>query len=343
MASMENIRTRVQLQEHGLINTHSSDFPGNYTDYDDTWTQEKFEEKFKINITRLTPSDMEFDMIGIDASVANAFRRILLAEVPTMAIEKVFLYNNTSIIQDEVLAHRLGLIPIHADPRLFNYKKQGDEEAQDDTTLVFELKVKCIKNKNAPKDATDPDELYINSKVTTDHLKWIPTPQQAQKFGPQDIRPVHNDILIAKLRPGQELDIKMHAVKGVGKDHAKFSPVATASYRLLPEITLLKPCEDELADKLAACFSPGVIKVNTVNGVKQATVINPRLDTCSREVLRHDDLKDRVELSRVRDHFIFSVESIGALRPEVLVCEAIKVLISKCRQFISELDNNMET
>ena len=40
-------------------------------------------------------------------------------QVPTMAIEKVFVHNNTSIIQDEVLAHRLGLIPIKADPREF--------------------------------------------------------------------------------------------------------------------------------------------------------------------------------------------------------------------------------
>ena len=42
-----------------------------------------------------------------------------------MAIEKVFIYNNTSIIQDEVLAHRLGLIPIKADPRLFEYRQSG--------------------------------------------------------------------------------------------------------------------------------------------------------------------------------------------------------------------------
>ena len=39
-----------------------------------------------------------------------------------MAIEKVYVYNNTSVIQDEVLAHRLGLIPLKADPRLFKYK-----------------------------------------------------------------------------------------------------------------------------------------------------------------------------------------------------------------------------
>lgn len=47
-------------------------------------------------------------------------------EVPTMAVEKVFVYNNTSIVQDEILAHRLGLIPIRADPRLFEYRNQGE-------------------------------------------------------------------------------------------------------------------------------------------------------------------------------------------------------------------------
>ena len=41
-------------------------------------------------------------------------RRLLISDVPSMAIEKVYMYNNTSIIQDEVLSHRLGLIPLRA-------------------------------------------------------------------------------------------------------------------------------------------------------------------------------------------------------------------------------------
>lgn len=65
---------------------------------------------------------MEFDLIGIHPSLANTFRRLMLSDVTSMAIEKVHIINNTSIIQDEVLAHRLGLIPLKADSRLFEFK-----------------------------------------------------------------------------------------------------------------------------------------------------------------------------------------------------------------------------
>lgn len=51
-----------------------------------------------------------------------------------------------------------------------------------------------------------------------------------------------------------------------GKDHAKFSPVATASYRLLPEITLLETVQGEKAERLKRCFSQGVIELEDDNG-----------------------------------------------------------------------------
>ncbi|XP_078255082.1 DNA-directed RNA polymerases I and III subunit RPAC1 isoform X3 [Rhinoraja longicauda] len=299
---VELMRNRVVLKEFSVHNVHTTDFPGNYPGYDDTWSQRRFEK------------------------------------VPTMAVEKAFIYNNTSIVQDEILAHRLGLIPIKADPRLFEYRSTGDEEGTEIDTLQFHLKVKCTKNTKALKDSSDPEELFLNHKVYSKHLKWVPIGNQADLFGQVEIRPVHNDILIAQLRPGQEIDVVVHCVKGIAKDHAKFSPVATASYRLLPEITLLGPVEGELADKLKQCFSPGVIEVEMVNGRKFATVVNSRLDTCSREIFRHDDLKNLVRLGRVRDHYIFSVESTGILPPDVLVSEALKVLITKCRRFLNELD-----
>ena len=56
--------------------------------------------------------EMELEITGIDASIANALRRIIISEIPTMAIEKVDMYMNTSVIPDEILAHRLGLVPL---------------------------------------------------------------------------------------------------------------------------------------------------------------------------------------------------------------------------------------
>uniref|UniRef100_A0A8C6T5S4 DNA-directed RNA polymerases I and III subunit RPAC1 n=1 Tax=Neogobius melanostomus TaxID=47308 RepID=A0A8C6T5S4_9GOBI len=343
MKNVEEIRSRVILEEFGVKNVHTTDYPGNYPGYDDTWNLGRFQKNFSIDVVQLDKNTMEFDMVGIDAAIANAFRRILLAEVPTMAIEKVFIYNNTSIVQDEVLAHRLGLIPLRADPRLFEFRNTGEETAAEEgseiDTIQLQLKVKCSRNPRASKDSSDPRELYLHHMVYSRDLKWVPIGNQADVFADAGIGPVDDDILIAQLRPGQELDIVMHCVKGIGKDHAKFSPVATASYRLLPEVTLLEQVEGEQAERIQRCFSRGVIELEEHNGKKVAKVVNSRLDTCSREVLRHDDLKNLVKLGRIRDHFIFTVESTGILQPDVLVTEAIKVLMSKCQRFLSELDS----
>ncbi|XP_077585162.1 DNA-directed RNA polymerases I and III subunit RPAC1 [Stigmatopora nigra] len=345
-SSLEEVRSRIILGEFCVKNVNTTNFPGNYPGYDDTWDMLTFQKTFRIEVGQLTDTLMEFDMVGIDAAVANAFRRILLAEVPTMAIEKVFIYNNTSIVQDEVLAQRLGLIPIKADPFLFEYKNidkdkdSAEEEVSDIDSIQLCLKIKCVRNVRASKDSSDPQELYLNNKVYSRDIKWIPVGNQADVFADASIGPVHDDILIALLRPGQELDIVMHCVKGIGKDHAKFSPVATASYRLLPELTLLETVQGEKAERLKRCFSHGVIELEEVNGSKIAKVVNGRLDTCCREVLRHDDLKNVVKLGRVRDHFIFSVESTGILPPNVLVAESIKVLMAKCQRFLNELDSS---
>ena len=93
---------------------------------DASWDLQRFRNNLKIEIQSLDDLEMEFDLVGVDASIANAFRRILIAEVPTMAIETVYVFNNTSVIQDEVLAHRLGLIPIKADPGKFGWQNGID-------------------------------------------------------------------------------------------------------------------------------------------------------------------------------------------------------------------------
>lgn len=320
-----------------------------YNTSDKLTALEKFVKNLKINIIQeeRDQRELEFDIIGCHTSLANAFRRILLSEIPSMAIEKVYIINNTSLLQDEVLAQRLGLIPLCADPRLFEYPPNGrpDDEVSDQDTLRYELKVTCTVNPQAPKNSRLPEDMYRNSKVYSKDIKWVPIGRQADIFPRVDkFSVLEDDILICKMRPGHEIHLFMHAVKGIGKDHAKFSPVATASYRLLPAIQLTKPVRDEDADLLQSCFSPGVIEVveqetSTSQKYREARVKNARYDSCSRNVYRYEHLKNCVELSRIKDHFIFTIESVGTLPSATLFKEAIKTLKNKCRTFLAELEN----
>lgn len=290
-------------------------------------------------ICRKEDMDLEFDLIGCYPSIANAFRRIILSEVPSMAIEKVLITTNTSIIQDEVLAHRIGLIPLKADPRLFEYKSDDQDPltGTEHDTLEFELRVKCIKRKDA-KETASLDDLYKNHRVLSNKIKWLPKGKQGQLYKEQDIGPINDDILISKMRPGHELDLKLLAVKGFGKDHAKFSPVATAFYRLMPEIKLLRNVIGDEARLLQKCFSPGVIGIDP--DTDAAYVIDARYDTCSRNVFRYPQLEKSVQMSRIRNHFIFTIESVGALKPSDIFIEAVKNLKKKCNMFLDEIQGS---
>ncbi|CAD6215549.1 GSCOCG00000359001-RA-CDS [Cotesia congregata] len=341
---MEKVQ-RISIEEYGVPNA------AEYSNLQfNKWDINRFRKNLKVNIVRQSDDkrELEFDMIGCTPALANAFRRALLSEVPSMAIEKVHILMNTSLLQDEVLAHRLGLLPLKADPSLFEYctaDERLDDEAEmnDRTTLKYELKVICSKNTKPIKDSRLPEDIYHHSRVKSNAVKWIPLHRQSEMYpnGEELFGMLEDDILIAKMVPGQEIDVILYAVKGIGKDHAKFSPVATASYRLMPAITLKRPIFGPEAELLKSCFSEGVIELvkNKKRGELEARVKDPRYDSCSRNVFRHESLKNSVKLERIADHYIFNVESIGAVEPGVLFLQAVKVLKDKCRTFLDELDS----
>lgn len=101
----------------------------------------------------------------------------MIAEIPTVAIEKVEMWQNTSVIPDENLAHRMGLVPIAVDPRVFEYRQEGKPSTAENS-LRFKLHVKCTKK--VPGQAvvlnnTEDEEKYFNSpNVYSGDLEWVP-------------------------------------------------------------------------------------------------------------------------------------------------------------------------
>lgn len=241
----------------------------------------------------------------------------------------------------------------------FLYPQEGDTfekmEHTDYNTVKLKLKVRCEAREGVDlRTETDPNKKYINSNVYAKHIIWEPLGQQEVHFKDGPIEPVNPDILIAKLRPGQEIDMVMFAHKGKGMDHAKFSPVATATYRLLPTITIKEPITGIDAKKFQECFPPGVIDLERVtptdaaSGIKgfigkegdeKAVVKNTFNDTVSRECLRHDEFKDKVKLGRVQDHFIYNIESTGQFPSDMLFLDSVALLKYKASRLLRALDD----
>ena len=189
------------------------------------------------------------------------------------------------------------------------------------------------------------EQWLIRPSVYASYFDFRPIGQQERLFSAENgpLQPVNPNILLAKMRPDQEIELVMHAVKGVGADHAKFSHVATASYRLLPTIDITQPILNADARKFATCFPPGVIGLEKDSKGKQdtrAVVKNPMADTVSRECLRHPEFAEKVKLGRKRDHFIFSIESVGQMDSDDLFIESVKIIRQKCvrlRRCLGEL------
>lgn len=280
---MNNTNNKILIKENKHVNHLISEYPG--TDYDNPgefFSMNKFKELSSINITKSNEEEIVFEIKGVDAALVNALRRILIAEVPTMAIELCTFYQNTSIIPDEVLAHRLGLIPILADANLFNYKRES-EEYSEFNYLTFKLHV-----------ISDKEPVDVYSK----DIKWVPQGNQLSRI--DNARPVHDDILIAKLRPGQEIEAELICVKGTGKIHAKWSPVCTAYYRLLPEIKIKDQIKGEKAEKLKSLCPMGVFDIEDSGKI---FVSESKKCTMCRECIRNDDFKDDIELSKLKSQY----------------------------------------
>ncbi|KAG2394741.1 DNA-directed RNA polymerase IV and V subunit 3B DNA-directed RNA polymerase [Vigna angularis] len=318
---LELFKTRVMCNSDAPIHTDTIHYSGAYAvlGVDNSQQFDSFRKNFKVEVKRLTDSEMEFDMIGIDPAIANAFRRILISEVPTMAIERVYIANNTSVVQDEVLSHRLGLIPIRVDPRLFEYPDNAGDDNNERNTIVFGLHVRC--------QVGQP-----RITVKSDKLKWLPN---GSELPCEDVKPNTS----SKPKTFTSFTCSQNSLPGFPSNSIDLTDSDIILAKLGPgQVVLLEDIVDEQAEELVKKCQPNVFDIEDIGkGKRRATVARPRNCTLCRECIRGGkEWEDRISIRRVKHHFIFCIESTGALPPEVLFTEAVKILEDKCERVITE-------
>ena len=161
-----------------------------------------------VEVEQVEENGITFQLRNADTRTANVLRKILLSYVPTLAIDLVNIETNTSLMLDEELAYRLGLVPLQSS-KVSSYAEECT--CTDFCPLCsasFDLDITCIEN--------------IREVTTLDLL-----PRE------KNVIPVLVDeqpILLARLRKGQSLRFTAVAKRGLGTLHTKWSPVTLASF-----------------------------------------------------------------------------------------------------------------
>ncbi|MHA1409416.1 MAG: DNA-directed RNA polymerase subunit D [Candidatus Odinarchaeia archaeon] len=251
---------------------------------------------------------LKFLLEGVDISFANALRRIMTSEVPTMAIEDVFMAENTSPLFDEIIAHRLGLIPLTTDldsyvlPEECSCQGVGCPQCQVALTL----------------DKTAENEIEI---VTSGDLK-----SQDPK-----IIPTSSEIPIAKLSKGQSIVLEAYARLGTGKEHAKWEPISACYYKHLPIIKVNQEKLNECEKVLEVCPRNIFKKENgkiVLENVENCSLCKICEEVCDPGV---------ISVSWDNDKLLFTIESTGVLPPERILEEALNILDKKTDNFLGLL------
>lgn len=255
----------------------------------------------KIKILEKSDTEMKFLLEDSNSQFANALRRIMMSEIPILAIDSVDFSINESVLYSEIIAHRLGLISLVFNPKDFHFK---DEHEDGKTCSMCE--VVFVINKKGPGMVYSKD----------------------MKSSNPDVKPLYDNIPIVELFDDQKLKLEASASLGLGLNHARYQ-VSSAFYTYYP-IAKVNGKITNPEEVIKSC-SKGAIKIED-----NKVTVSLDCDIC-KECVKVAKPKGSLEINYDNTKFIFNVESVSNLKPEEIVLQAVDILRKKVKDFGKEV------
>ncbi len=249
---------------------------------------------------------LKFIAKNITPAFLNSIRRIILMDVPTIAIEDVIVIENTTAIFDEYIAHRLGLIPLNSEI--------------DDLSMIDECPSCEGQGCNM---CTVALTLTQETDLNTEKMVY------SRDLDPLDHRiyPIQDEIPIMKMGRDQRLILEAIARFGTGREHAKWQPVGTILYRFMPKIKIQPKAKFNKA-VLESCPKKN-FKV-----VGDKVEVNEILNGICRDCIKDGFEENSITVEYDPTTIIFELESTGALIPENIVLKASEIFDKKIDSFV---------
>ncbi len=250
----------------------------------------------KLEILELGDRKAKFVLSGVTPAYANALRRAMLADIPKMAIDYVDIYDNTSVMFDEMLAHRMGLIPIKTN--LDMYKLQSECDCKGEGCALCQVTFTL--------SAEGPAMVHSRDLKSSD---------------PETV-PADDNVPIIELKAGQKLVLTAVARLGLGKEHAKFQPACPPGYKYVPIIDITEKC-DSCRQCVETC-PRGVFAIDK----NKVVVANPYECSMCELCLEACDI-NAIKVSADKTAFIYTIETDGSFSAQEAISRAAGVLRSK--------------
>jgi len=267
----------------------------------------------EVKIVAKNESFARFIIEGANPAFMNSLRRIILSEVPAMAIDEVVVIENSSMLHDEILVHRLGFVPLKTDLDSYNLP----EECSCKSELGCNL---CRASLTLNVEAQENIKTVYSSDLTSEN---------------PNVKPVSEKIPIVKLAQGQHLKLEAYARLGKGEKHAKWQPVSLCAYKHFPRVKINeKECDScgkcvDICPKRVISISEGGKKLE-LHDVIDCTACHDCVAICPKS-------PPAVTVSGDKDVFVLDIESTGALPVERILLEGIKILDRKFETFLEQL------
>ena len=271
----------------------------------------------EIEIVEMAERKCKFILKNSTPAMANALRRVMLTDIPKMAIDKVEFhlgsidvdgkeFESITPLFDEIIAHRLGMVPVPTDYGLFNFKEEcacGGEGCPS-CEIMYSL------NKHGPCTVLSGD---------------------LEPLGSQDLKVKDEFIPIVELADGQSVLIYAHAVMGIARKHVKWQVANGVGYSYLP---VIKVGDVRSPEDVANMCPKKVLEVEGGKLVAKRPIDCSLCMTCVEETGGDDS-----PISVVGDDtaFVFKFETDGSLTAQQVLDKAAEILVEGAKDFAAQV------